>query len=113
MGCTGRADNGEWAVSYHGTKNIESVRDILTRGYDPRKTKHNACSFDEQHRVYSTPNVSTADVYAESVRVNEHLIKFVFQNRINQNDMQTNRGDYWGAGFNTMRAYGLLIKFIN
>ena len=106
---TGRVDNGEWAVSYHGTRAVSSVESIINRGYDQTKTQMNACDFDENHKVYSTPDISEAENYSQYVKVYGKLVSFVFQNRINPHDMQF-RDNYWGAGLNSMRAYGLLIK---
>ena len=109
---TGREDNGEWAVSYHGTRAVSSVDDILRRGYDPSKTKTNACGFDDAHKVYSTPDINVAAGYSEYVEHKGQMISFVFQNRINPRDMQVSTSicNYWGAGMNTMRPYGLLVK---
>jgi hypothetical protein len=94
---------------------------LIERGYDPSKTVTNVYEFDEKRKVYSSPRVDVAKGYAHEITVDINgtpaPIIFVFQNRINPKEMQRAQtfddGEYWGAGMDTMRPYGLLVKKCN
>lgn len=110
----GQSNNDkEWAVSYHGTK-IYCAEPIAKEGLKPGT--NNAYGVG----VYCTPNITTAESYAEIFEnPNTHKkYKIVFQNRIKPSSIikcksKGGPDDYWYVedGKN-IRPYGICIKEI-
>ena len=78
-----KGKDGEWAVSYHGTAK-ENIEGIMIEEYKIDKSKR----FEYGIGIYSSPFFSVAEVFAKEFSFNGKNYKIVFQNRINQRNMQ-------------------------
>ena len=96
IGCANKP--GEWAVSYHGTNGSAAAR------------------LSGQHGggVYTTPDVATAEQFAEQFTVGGARYKVLLQNRINPatlREVDTALGKFFvSPGADDLRPYGLLLK---
>jgi ubiquitin len=117
LGRTGKGDNGEWPVSYHGTSR-HNAKTIAEVGYDLSK----GIRFLFGNGVYSTPSVEVAEQYAQEFELNGTKYKVILQNRINPNpenlvvipaSRNGMRGDYFVSKRDAdVIPYGILIKKI-
>ena len=106
LGQTGEGSNGEWAVTYHGTK-YHVFNNIANKGY---KIGIGAAL---GRGVYSSPRIDTAAAgYAKEFNYNGVTYKGVFQNRVNPKGMKVvNNGQYWLCpNKDDIRPYGLCVK---
>ncbi|CAF1467171.1 unnamed protein product [Adineta steineri] len=102
---------GEWAVSYHGTKQ-DTVRSIAQTGYDFTNKKR----FLFERGIYTTPNINTAKLYASTFTYNGEEYYVVLQNRVNPETLikidcsKTGDGDFWiSPSPDDIRLYGYCI----
>ena len=104
-----RADGveGEWAVSYHGTKR-RFAEDIARTKYDLAKGER----FLYGRGIYSTPDPEIAEEYAQEFKYRGKRYKVILQNRVNMEDTEhVEAMDYYVTkNENNIRAYGLLFK---
>ena len=99
---------GEWPVSYHGTTKI-GAEGIATQGYDVNF----GTRFKFGRGIYSTPDLSIADVHAVPFTNNGKRYKIVFQNRVNPAKLRKVGEDrYWLTDDSDIRPYGILVKEI-
>ncbi|CAG8510294.1 15187_t:CDS:1 [Racocetra fulgida] len=86
----------EWPVSFHGTAK-RNGRSIAEDGYDLSKGKQ----FLYSQGIYTTPDVSVAERYAEKFTHNGVQYRVLFQNRVNPATLsiisaaETGYGEYW------------------
>ena len=115
LGETGSSNNNsEWAVSYHGTK-IYCAEPIAKEGLKPGT--NNAYGVG----VYCTPNISTAEEYAETFTspTTKKKYKIVFQNRVKPSSIVKCKSkggpdDYWYVpDGKDIRPYSICIKEID
>ena len=103
----------EWAVSYHGTK-IYCAEPIAKEGLKPGTRNKFGVG------VYCTPNISTAEKYAEVFisPITGKKYKIVFQNRVKPSsiircDSKGGPDDYWYVeDGKDIRPYSICIKEI-
>ncbi|OCK99765.1 ubiquitin-like protein [Cenococcum geophilum 1.58] len=97
---------GEWPVSYHGTGYHNSLS-IADEGFKLAE----GVRFAFGRGIYSTPNIATAELYAQEFRWNDgNRYKVVIQNRVNPANLNK-FGDYWVSPRDEdLRPYGLCIK---
>jgi hypothetical protein len=117
LGHTGRGDNGEWPVSYHGTSR-HNAKTIAEDGYDLSK----GMRFIFGQGIYSTPSIRVAEQYAHQFELNGSRYKVILQNRINPNpenlivipaSRNGVRGEYFVSKTEAdVIPYGILIKKI-
>jgi ubiquitin len=97
---------GEWPVSYHGTGYHNSLS-IADEGFKLAK----GLRFAFGRGIYTTPNVSTAELYAKEFTWDDgkrYIV--VIQNRVNPANLNK-YGDYWvSPGDEDIHPYGLCIK---
>ena len=114
LGETGKSNNdSEWAVSYHGTK-IYCAEPICLNGLKPGINNKYGIG------VYCTPNISTAEKYAEIFisPTTGKKYKIVFQNRVKPSSIikckeKGGPGDYWYVpDGKDIRPYSICIKEI-
>ena len=113
LGNSGITNNdSEWAVSYHGTKQI-FADSICKTGLHPGHT--NAYGVG----VYCTPNIDTAADYSEKFRGSDGKeYKLVFQNRVKPSAIRraSDKGgpnDYWYIERSEdIRPYSICVKKI-
>ena len=114
IGKTGRSNNdSEWAVSYHGTK-IYLAEPICLNGSKPGINNKYGIG------VYCTPNISTAEKYAEifTSPTTGRDYKIVFQNRVKPSAIikcqeKDGPGEYWYVPDGKyIRPYSICIKEI-
>ena len=112
LGSLGQSNNNtEWAVSYHGTK-IYCAEPIAKEGLKPGV--RNAYGVG----VYCTPNISTAEKYAEvfTSPTTHKKYKIVFQNRVKPCSIikcksKGGPDDYWYVeDGKDIRPYSICIK---
>lgn len=112
LGSLGQSNNNtEWAVSYHGTK-IYCAEPIAKEGLKPGV--RNAYGVG----VYCTPNISTAEKYAEvfTSPITHKKYKIVFQNRVKPCSIikcksKGGPDDYWYVeDGKDIRPYSICIK---
>ena len=111
--------DGEWPVSYHGTKFVSNVRGIVGDGYK-KGPRHN-----HGYGVYSSPsvNVVVEHRYAETFTHEStgKTYKFVLQNRVNPDPehltIHRSDGMYWlspkhdpAEKIFDIRPYGILTR---
>ncbi|KAI6657924.1 hypothetical protein LOD99_15642 [Oopsacas minuta] len=103
LGHTGA--EGEWAVSYHGTKK-GAFDNICTQGY---KVGTRAVY---GRGVYSSPDINVAKGYAKQFLINGVTYLGIFQNRVNPKGVNiVNDGEFWVCPDpNDIRPYGLCVK---
>ncbi|CAF1029194.1 unnamed protein product [Adineta ricciae] len=113
LGCDNR--NGEWPVSYHGTKHDAAIS-IAQSGFDLSKHKR----FLYGRGVYTTPNIDIAETFATHFTRNGRKFCVVIQNRINPETVvklsadQDGVDDYWiSPSADDVRPYGYCIKSIS
>lgn len=115
LGSQGNSNNdSEWAVSYHGTK-IYCAEPISREGLKPGH--NNAYGVG----VYCTPNISTAEEYAEVFQnpKTKKKYKIVFQNRVKPSAIvrcksKGGPADYWYVeNGKDIRPYSICIKEIH
>uniref|UniRef100_A0A1X7TNK0 Ubiquitin-like domain-containing protein n=1 Tax=Amphimedon queenslandica TaxID=400682 RepID=A0A1X7TNK0_AMPQE len=105
---------GEWPVSYHGTKEIASIK-IAEGGYDGDKCNADA-KFGKGH--YSIPNIDHAATHSDPFEVDGKKYKVVIQNRVNIRNNKIIPKDITGYGAdyyvtqssNDKRPYAVCIK---
>lgn len=100
---------GEWPVSYHGTGYHNSLS-IADEGFKLSK----GVRFAFGRGIYSTPNVTTAEMYALefTLPTNGKRYKVVIQSRVNPVNLNK-FGDYWVSPRDEdIRPYGLCIREI-
>ena len=112
LGSQGQSNNNtEWAVSYHGTK-IYCAEPIAKEGLKPGVRNVYGVG------IYCTPNISTAEKYAEvftSPKTNKKY-KIVFQNRVKPSSIircksKGGPDDYWYVeDGKDIRPYSICIK---
>ncbi|RGB38748.1 hypothetical protein C1646_691669 [Rhizophagus diaphanus] len=108
LGSVGNSPH-EWPVSYHGTKK-ESADSIANEGFlVSRGTR-----FAYGRGIYSSPEISVAEGYAQEFVHNNVRYKLVFQNRVNPVGLQKHVNDtYWVTPKDEdIRPYGICIKTI-
>ncbi|KAN0030628.1 hypothetical protein ACTA71_009268 [Dictyostelium dimigraforme] len=94
LGCTN--GDGEWAVSYHGTGQLES-KSIAEHGYDKSKLVRDL----HGKGIYSTPSVECAQLYAKVFYHNGEKYNVILQNRVNPKTVKiipkevAILGEYW------------------
>ena len=112
IGSLGQSNNNtEWAVSYHGTK-IYCAEPIAKEGLQPGV--RNAYGVG----IYCTPNISTAEKYAEvfTSPTTHKKYKIVFQNRVKPCSIikcksKGGPDDYWYVeDGKDIRPYSICIK---
>ncbi|CAG8589341.1 6439_t:CDS:2 [Paraglomus occultum] len=119
---SGKYDNGDntwlgtddtaWPVSYHGTAKHNSKL-ISEEGYLLSKGKR----FAYGRGIYSTPDVSVAELYATEFEFERKRYVIIIQNRVNPknlikiNAITTGVGEYWiSEKERDVRPYGICIK---
>ncbi len=107
-----RADSseGEWPVSYHGTKK-ESVLGIAEKGYLLSMGK----KFQYGLGIYSAPSIEVAATYAHHFTWKGMTLRVVFQNRVSPKGLQEINTpfneEYWlQPDEKLIRPYGLCIR---
>ena len=102
---TGDDSNGEWAVTYHGTKS-DAFNNIAKEGYKIGTGKAFGTG------VYSSPKIDIAAGYAQEFRYKGVTYKGVFQNRVNPKGVSiVGHCDYWlCANKDDIRPYGICVK---
>ena len=112
LGSYGNSNNDtEWAVSYHGTK-IYCAEPIAKEGLKPGVRNVYGVG------IYCTPNISTAEKYAEvfTSPVTHKKYKIVFQNRVKPSSIircksKGGPDDYWYVeDGKDIRPYSICIK---
>ena len=113
LGDSGKSNNdSEWAVAYHGTKQI-FAESICKEGLKPGKV--NAYGVG----VYCTPNIETAEEYSETFTGNDGKnYKLVFQARVRPNGIvkcidksPIAPKDYWYIpDKKDIRCYSICVK---
>jgi len=100
---------GEWPVSYHGTK-AHSAHKIALEGFDGKKGKR----FKYGRGIYSTPDPEKAEKYASVYDYQGKKYKVLIQNRVNMDDTAyiPSRDFFLTADEENIRPYGLLFKEI-
>jgi len=100
---------GEWPVSYHGTK-AHSANKIALEGFDGKKGKR----FKYGRGIYSTPDPEKAEKYATVYEYQGKKYKVLIQNRVNMDDTAyiPSRDFFLTADEVNIRPYGLLFKEI-
>ncbi len=104
-------NDSEWAVSYHGTK-IYCAEPIAKDGLKPGHRNKFGIG------VYCTPNIKTAEKYAEvfTSPITQKKYKIVFQNRVKPSSIiwckeKGGPDDYWYvADGKDIRPYSICIK---
>ena len=114
LGSSGKSKGDkEWAVAYHGTK-IYCAEPIAKEGLKPGKNNRYGIG------VYCTPNIYTAEIYAEIFKspITGKKYKIVFQNRVRPSALircksKGGPDDYWYVeDGKDIRPYGICIKEI-
>ncbi|KAN0072234.1 ubiquitin-like protein [Elaphomyces granulatus] len=97
---------GEWPVSYHGTA-YHNCLSIADEGFKLAK----GVRFLFGRGIYSTPNIVTAEMYAQTFSSKDgKRYKVVIQNRVNPANL-IKFGDYWVSPRDEdLRPYGLCLK---
>ena len=97
---------GEWPVSYHGT-GYHNCLSIADEGFKLAK----GVRFAFGRGIYSTPNVTTAEMYAKEFTAKDgKRYKVVIQSRVNPVNLNK-FGDYWVSPRDEdLRPYGICIK---
>ena len=115
LGSKGSSKNdSEWAVSYHGTK-IYCAEPIAKDGLKPGHRNKFGIG------VYCTPNIKTAEKYAEvfTSPITQKKYKIVFQNRVKPSAIvrcksKGGPADYWYVeNGKDIRPYSICIKEIH
>ena len=120
--------SGEWCVAYHGvgngqsSDNVKNVTGLIYKGNFKKGSRqvHRNC-LDKYHQgqkvgegVYCTPNIKTAEGYAEISNINGKSYKTVLMVRVNPESIRscTCTSDYWVVnGTNDeIRPYRILYK---
>ncbi|KAI6657925.1 hypothetical protein LOD99_15643 [Oopsacas minuta] len=103
LGRTGA--EGEWAVTYHGTKQPVFEK-ICEEGYKVGP----GAKFGRG--VYSSPDINLAKFYATQFLINGVKYLGIFQNRVNPKGVKIEyAGKYWVCPDpNDIRPYGLCVK---
>ena len=103
---------GEWPVSYHGTKK-DNASGIAREGFLLSKGQRHMFG----HGVYSSPSIDVAAGFATGFEVKGKRYQVVFQNRVSTtdlkilNDQDTHDGEYWiQPNQDLIRPYGLCIR---
>ena len=98
---------GEWAVSYHGTKR-RFAQQIASTKYDIAKGDR----FMYGKGIYSTPDPEIAENYAQEFKYKGKRYKVILQNRVNMEDTEhVEEEDYYVTkDENNIRPYGILYK---
>ena len=100
---------GEWPVSYHGTTR-EGAEGIAKTGFDIKFGKR----FCYGKGIYSSPDLSNAEAFAQEFSKNGKRYKIVFQNRVNPANLRkVNEDKYWLTDDSDIRPYGILVKKID
>lgn len=99
-------------VSYHGTAK-HNMKSIAEEGYDLCKGKR----FLFGTGIYTTPDISVAELYATIFIFKGENYKIVLQNRVNPKTLkrvekkETGVGEYWiSKNQEDVRPYGICIK---
>ena len=100
---------GEWPVSYHGTKK-EFAEEIAKTNYRLEKGKR----FRYGRGIYSTPDPDIAEKYARIHEFGGKQYKVILQNRVNMQDTEHVTGMNYFVTKNekNVRPYGILYKEI-
>ena len=98
---------GEWPVSYHGTKR-RFAQQIASTKYDLAKGER----FKYGRGIYSTPDPKIAELYAQEFKYRGKRFKVILQNRVNMEDTKhVKEEDYYVTkDENNIRPYGILFK---
>ena len=98
---------GEWAVSYHGTKR-RFAQEIARTKYDLARGER----FKYGRGIYSTPDPEIAENYAQDFKYRGKRFKVILQNRVNMEDTEhVKEEDYYVTkDENNIRPYGILYK---
>ena len=98
---------GEWPVSYHGTKR-RFAQQIASTKYDLAKGER----FKYGRGIYSTPDPGIAEEYAQKFNYQGKRFKVILQNRVNMEDTEhVQEKDYYVTKNETnIRPYGILFK---
>ena len=98
---------GEWPVSYHGTKR-RFAQEIARTKYDLAKGER----FKYGRGIYSTPNQEIAERFAEIYEYQGKRYKVIIQNRVNMEDTEHVKDmDYYVTkDEKNIRPYGILYK---
>ena len=98
---------GEWPVSYHGTKR-RFAQQIASTKYDLAKGER----FKYGRGIYSTPDPEIAEMYAQEFKFQGKRYKVILQNRVNMEDTEhVEEEDYYVTkDENNIRPYGILYK---
>lgn len=103
------SSQGEWPVSYHGTR-MRCGALIIREGYKDSCIKRE--KYGKGH--YSSPDLSVAEAYATEFSYEGKRYKMVLQNRVNMEGTQVISlpgGDYWVTRDPAnIRPYGFLFK---
>ena len=106
------SSEGEWAVSYHGTK-VNVSGSIAKKGYLLSKGKR----FKYGKGVYSTPSIEVAALYATEFQHEEKTYQVVFQNRVSPDGLvvigskDTGVGEFWVQPDETLiRPYAICTR---
>ena len=98
----------EWPVSYHGTKDHNTITNTIKYGYNM------SLAVRDQYGkgIYSSPIPEEAEYYAESFYWNGKKIKAMFMNRVNMSYTNIDNNDKYFITTNDrmIRPIAVLIK---
>ena len=120
-------NKNEWAVAYHGIKEIKVINPIINKGFLPgyRQAYQNNIDLNSKNGetvgkgVYCTPDPSIMEQYAKPINTKKGIYKIGFMLRVKPDKIRKPKGmeNYWVLNrenqkdnFEEMRPYRILIK---
>ena len=100
--------NGEWPISYHGPKDINTIAAIINNGYDINLNIRSAYG----KGIYSSPTPETAQGYAGNFNYNGKRISVIIMNRYHPSYTKVENGGNYLVTTNDrmIRPIAILIK---